>query len=304
MTQNTLAHTTLPGCNRRRLLQLAAGISAMTPTLAPLLARDQQHTGKMQPIIDCNVSLFHWPFRRLPLDQTPQLLQRFHALGVNRAIAGSFEAILQRDLSAVNRRLAAECRTSEVLLPVAAINPAAPGWQQDLQLCTEELKMSGIRLLPPAHGYDLQHPHLKELFHTAAASNLFIQIVVSLEDPRTQPELFRTPEISLLPLVDLLRDTPLLRVQLLNARNSSSLTSILQQLPAVQTDIARCEGTDGVPRLVQQLPERQVVFGSHAPFLIPEAALIRTHESSLLSRDQIQQVLHTNAAAFLQEVRP
>lgn len=277
----------------------------LSPALSPLLATEtQQHSNAVQPVIDCNVSLFRWPFRRLPLDQTSDLVQRLRALGVSQALAGSYEAILQRDFSDVNRRLAAECAISDLLLPVGAINPAAPGWQQDLNLCVQQLQMPGIRLLPPAHGYDLQHPQLGELFSAAATYGIFVQIVVSLEDPRTQPDLVRTPEISLLPLADLMRNTPKLRVQLLNAKSSPELISTLQQLPAVQTDIARCEGTDGVPRLVEQLPEQQVVFGSHAPFLIPEAALIRTHESSLLTSNQIQQVLHANAATFLQGVRP
>jgi predicted TIM-barrel fold metal-dependent hydrolase len=44
-----------------------------------------------------------------------------------------------------------------------------------------------------------------------------------------------------------------------------------------------------------------VLFGTHAPFLIPEAALIRVHESAVLDEMGLHAVLSQNAAHVLEK---
>ena len=68
--------------------------------------------------------------------------------------------------------------------------------------------------------------------------------------------------------------------------------------PGVYFDAARVDGTDGVPLLVQSVPPGRVMFGSHAPFLIPEAALIRVHESAVLDEASLRAVLAENGEHF------
>ena len=70
-------------------------------------------------MIDVNVSVMHWPFRRLPDDSTPALVGKLKSAGVKQAWAGSFEAILHEDADGVNRRLTEECRShgKDFLIP-------------------------------------------------------------------------------------------------------------------------------------------------------------------------------------------
>ena len=150
--------------------------------------------------------------------------------------------------------------------------------------------MSGIRLHPGFHGYSLEHPGFRSLLERAAAAGMFVQVVATVEDRRTQPDLFRTADVDLSPLVDSCRGLDSLHLQVLNARPTTALAVRLCEVPGLCFDTARIEGTDGVPRLVQSLPAGRVIFGSHAPFLIPEAALIRVHESGLLSENQLRSV--------------
>ena len=50
-------------------------------------------------MIDTNVHLFQWPFRRLPADDPDEFVLKLKARGVEQAWAGSFEALLNRDVS-------------------------------------------------------------------------------------------------------------------------------------------------------------------------------------------------------------
>ncbi len=75
--------------NRRELLNLARSAGVAT-----LLASDRGQAAEESrpsfPIIDTNVSLFHWPFRRLPLDETDKLLNKLRSLGIDSSLGRQF----------------------------------------------------------------------------------------------------------------------------------------------------------------------------------------------------------------------
>src|SRR5580765_4244720 len=91
------AAVSLPG---RRTL--AAQPAART---APVVSSSQA-----PGIIDTNVNLFNWPFRALKYRDTRALVAKLKRHRVIEAWAGSFEALLSKDMSGVNARLASECR--------------------------------------------------------------------------------------------------------------------------------------------------------------------------------------------------
>lgn len=232
-------------------------------------------------IVDTNVSLFHWPFRRLPLDDCQKLVARFRSLGIAQAWAGSFEGLLHRDLSSVNRRLADACDRHPELLPIGSINPTLPDWQSDMRACFQEHAMPGVRLHPNYHGYELSDPSFRQLIQDAAAANRFVQIAVTMEDTRTQHPLVRVSEVDLNPLADILKQIKNARIQVLNYRPKSSQLQAFAGIPNLWFDTARVEGTDGIRTMLSHVPTNRLLFGSHAPFLIPEAALMRLDESEL-----------------------
>lgn len=289
--------------HRRLALQslLLAGSSGAVLTAAATTETAAAAHGQSAPqstnqpaslsIVDTNVSLFQWPFRRLPTDTTDKLLTKLRSLGVTRALAGSFEGLFHRNLTDANQRLATECARHPELIPIGTVNPSQPGWRNDFEICLNELAMPGIRLHPGCHNYQLTNPAVRQLLELATNAGVFVQLTAAVEDRRTQPQLYRTTDVDLLPLCEVCRDLPGLRLQLLNSRPAIGLVERLSEVPGLTFDTARLEGTDGVPRLFQSLGKGRVMFGSHAPFLIPEASLIRIYESGTLPPDDVRLIL-------------
>ncbi len=276
--------------NRRELIStvLAAGTASALASQAGAEDKD------LLPVIDTNIDLFQWPFRRLPLDETDALVAKLHGLKVNKALAGSFEALLHRDVSGVNLRLAKACEKYPELEPVGAINLSLPDWEGDLQRCLDDLGMRSVRLLPNYHQYSLDAPECQRFLGKAAESDLLVQIAVAMEDTRTQHPLVQVPDVDLSPLAQF----PEAKIQLLNWRPRRSQLEELAALPNLYLDTSRADGTDGVAQLLEVLPLKRVLFGSNAPFLIPEAALIRAYESEL-EESQVRALLSENANELL-----
>jgi hypothetical protein len=251
-------------------------------------------------VIDTNVDLFQWPFRRLAGDDPADLVARLRKKGVSQAWAGSLEALLMRDVAGVNLRLAEACRQHgpNFLVPFGVVNPKEPDWKEDLRRCQEVHKMPGIRLHPDYHGYKLDDPLTAELFTLAESRKLMVQLAVQMEDERTQFPLMMVPAVNLAPLPDLLRRAPSLRVLLLNRRHQTVLPPEAAQSKNVYSEIAMWENVGGVARLISQTSPARVVFGSHFPFFYFDSAFLKVREAGL-SAEETQAVLEGNARTLL-----
>lgn len=275
---------------RRQLLHTATAGSAAMFLPVGLAKAGEGFEG----VLDSNISLFRWPFRRLPLDETTLLVEKLRSLHVTTAWAGSFECCFHRDLGEANAKLHRECETYPELIPVGTVDPSRRGWERDFETCISGLQMPGLRLFPNLHQYSIDHPAVKRLFLRAAESGTFLQVVVTLEDSRTQPEQIAAPDADLRKLPDLMKAVPDVRIQLLNLRPGVSQLAALKDLPGLFFDTARADSVDGVASLVAGTSPDRVVYGSHSPFLIPEAALIRVHESNL-ELEALRSVLRENS---------
>ena len=289
-----------PRINRRAFLKVATVATAATatslalPAAAAASGRERLRRGGL---IDVNVTLGRWPFRRLPFDDTDALVAKLRMNGVIQAWAGTFDAVFQKDMAAANARLAQECRRHGpgLLVPFGSVNPTLPDWEEELHRCHTAHRMPGLRLFPNYHGYKLDDPVFARLLALAMERRLIVQVAVDLEDERTQHPLARVPHVDLQPLAAPLATATGSRVVVLNWFRSVK-PDLVKRLAAMDVcfDIATVEGVGGVTNLVQQISANRVAFGSHAPFFYFESALLKLKESSL-NPDETRRVCRENA---------
>ncbi len=258
-------------------------------------------------MIDTNVHLSRWPFRRLAGDESAAALAaRLRERGVERAWASSFDAMLHEDIGGVNARLAEDCRQSGgFFVPFGTVNLRLPDWREDVRRCAEDLAMPGLRLYPGYQGYDLAHPEIPELLGMAARRGLLVQIVARMEDERTQNPLVQVKPLDLRLLPDLAASASGLRLQMLNYRPTGDYSEA-KRLEAVGVffDTGMVESANGLRKLLDVAPLEKALFGSHSPFFYFEANALKIRESDL-SDAEAHAIRSGNAVKLLgREVSP
>jgi predicted TIM-barrel fold metal-dependent hydrolase len=304
-----------PAIDRRDFLKGSLLPAAALPLFSSRAAytaavQEQQPAAAAPPgIIDTNVHLFDWPFRRLKYAQTTALLAKLKKHRVIQAWAGTFQALLHKNLDAANARLADECRRhgDGFFIPFGSVNPVWPDWEEDLRRCHEVHHMSGIRLYPSFHNYRLDRPEVARLMELATRRSLLVQIAIDMEDERVHHPIITAPPVDAAPLTAIAKQLPQAKFQLLNGLTALQRAgAALTQESGIVFDIANLEGTGTVGRLIDgkhgsiraQVPAARLLFGSHAPFFPCEAALLRLFESPL-EKSQLLPIMRDNAERLL-----
>lgn len=293
------------------LIPAAFPIAALLGDLSPHHAHASYAPEPAGPdVVDCNVHLFEWPFRKLKYHRTEALVAKLRKHRIAKAWAGSFEAVLHKQLDTINRRLAEECRTQGdgLFVPIGSTNPVWPDWDEDLRRCHEQYRMPGLRLYPAYHGYALDHPEFARLIGESAKRGMLVQIVMRMEDERVHHPAIDVSNVDLSPLADVLKKIPAARVQLINSAGPlvGNNLSVLVRDTQVTFDIAATEGNGGVGRLIKgtnpsyrgAIPVERLVFGSHAPYFPCESALMKLFESPL-SIEQLEMLMRANARRLI-----
>jgi len=299
--------------DRREFLKtslLAGAAAALAPESLGAQASTPSGASPAPGIVDTNVNLFDWPFRKLKYSDTRALVAKLKKHRVIEAWAGSFEALLHKNLTGVNERLAAECRDkgAGLLRPFGSVNLAWPDWEEELRRCHETFKMPGVRIYPGYQPFDLTHPDLKRLVAVARERSLLLQIVFGMEDTRVHHPIITVGTVLATPLVAVLKAEPNAKVQLLHFSGNiqgSDLRALMTETTAT-IDISRWEGNGAVGRMIgtapgataARVPVERVLFGSHAPYFPLETAILKLIESPA-STEQLHAMMQGNARRLL-----
>lgn len=274
---------------------LAAAAMALPAGADPKETAPAKETGAW---VDTHVYLGAHPCRTSTWAEPLTLAGQLRKRGVGQAWAGSFEALLHRDVAAVNARLVQMCgKAADLLMPVGCVNPTLPAWQDDLKRCAEKHGMKALRLHPNYHGYSLDDPRFGQLLALAADHRLLVQVVAQMEDQRTQPPQLQARPVDLKPLPELLARLAGVRVMVLNA-SALMVTTALRGCTRLWMDFAMLEGAGGVETLLQSWPPNKLCFGSYAPFFYWESAQLKLQESAIEGA-AMEAITRKNAAQAL-----
>lgn len=302
-------------------LLTAAGLSSggrLSSAQGAALSGGRPLAGAGPEIIDTNVNLFEWPYRRLKYgDNTPALVTKLRKHGIKQAWAGSFEALFHRNINGVNARLTEECRKNGdgLLIPFGTVNSSFADWEEDLRRCHEVYGMPGIRIFPGYQYISLTSPEFPKLLAAAGERGMIVQIVGDMEDPRVHHPSFIAIDWDADALVAALKAAPRTKVQLVHATDQlkgKKRTKVVNETSAV-FDISRFEGNGILARVLAvdeplgslsdgRVPLDRLLFGSHAPFFPVETSIIRLFESAL-SLPQMEAIMEGNARRFLGAVK-
>lgn len=249
-------------------------------------------------LVDANAYVGQWPFRRLPCASPEALLRKMDSLDIERAVVSRLENVFFKDQLVGNRELAAIVgEQPDRFVPAYTINPAFPGWEHDLDVCTGELGMRFLRLHPNYHQYDLLDAASIALLQQAQARGLVVLLTLGLEDPRHHHWLVRMPNVSTSDAADAVNAFPNLRF-LIAGGNFSEANAIWRQVDTrdnLYVENARVQGPiNDVEKLCRTMGADHVLFGSNSPLTRHESPKMSLDDANI-SDDERHQIASANA---------
>ncbi len=255
-------------------------------------------------IVDVNAYLGHFAFRRLRHNTAAALLALMDSRKIDKAVVSSAGAITYRNAQAGNEEVAEEvCGHRDRLIPFAVINPFYAGWQDDLKVCHEDFGMTGLRLYPKWHNYDLSSPCCRELVSAATERGMVISIPLRVEDNRERSWLLNIPDVPLDEIVELVKAHPKARFFLLNGLGytGSPLGRKDNGLPSnYAIELSRLSAVLGneIGHLIANLGAERIVLGTGMPFNYPDPALVKLEVIDATEIDK-EKIRSQNAAVWL-----
>lgn len=243
-------------------------------------------------LVDSNAYIGHWPFRQLPYNTCEALLGRMDQFGVEAAVLSNLNGIFYKNTQPANEELAHAIRARRTFrdrfIPFAVINPIYGGWKNDLDTCTRQLEMQGIRLFPQYHGYSLDHPALVELVKLSRDRGLPVAFSLRMVDSRPSSWLDIATEWTLKDLVPIIRQVPDARYLILNVANSTALSAGEEELFRQADLLLDTSGRNmaDLPDLLRRFGKTKFAFGTHSPVLDYLTGLLRVEALQAREADE------------------
>jgi predicted TIM-barrel fold metal-dependent hydrolase len=156
-----------------------------------------------QGAIDVTAFLGQWPTRYQSRATTADLAAMADRLRLQGMCVSHIASIHGHDTRSGNAALFAETAADNRLWPFVILNPAEPGWREELEWAASA-GARGVRLLPGYHGYDPVSPEAVELIAAVRRRRLPLQVFVRLQDERLQHPRFAAEPVLLHQLAELI----------------------------------------------------------------------------------------------------
>jgi predicted TIM-barrel fold metal-dependent hydrolase len=249
------------------------------------------------PVIDANAYAGDWPFRPLR-HRSPAAVQRaLEGAGITRAVVSPLAAIFRQECTSANEEMMQGLRgRGEFFIPAPALNPAYPGWEDDLAAAIAS-GARGVRLFPNYHAYSLGDADARTAARRAADAGLVVFISLRMQDERHHHPRMMVPAVPPEEIGGLARAVPEAKVVACMGRYAEA--EALLAAPNVWLDLSGVQGPVGcVDLLAERFGAERLLMGSGAPlqYALPGVAKIHASELPQVERKKI---LGGNAARLL-----
>jgi predicted TIM-barrel fold metal-dependent hydrolase len=243
-------------------------------------------------IIDLSAFTGTWPSRPLPGD-LPAVRHSLRSCGVDRICVSPLGAAWGRNPHQFNGPLYQGSQSFDDVWPVPVLDPTVATWREELSRALRQPRVRLVRLLPNYSPYPLGEADA--LLHAFTEAGLAVIIQLRLEDMRCQHPLAQVADLSPVEVAGVAERHPKLTVIIGGARTAelTGLKDRLSAIPNIYADVSQADGLDTVRLLVEAGLTEKLLFGSHAPFFIPHAALGRVVTD--LPDDAAEAILGGNA---------
>lgn len=220
---------------------------------------------------DHNLSWGRWPFRDFLFDNFAEFRAALAAFGITGGLVRSAEAHFNADLYACNDRLRAAVEGNFRAVP--AVHPDYPCWREETA--------PAVALHSNFHSYALTNPGAFEMLGHFAARKMLAVIPIREEDSRGQHCRAIVPPVPVAEIAAVAEAFPELEILVLNG-----FADELDKLayPNVFYDFAFVERFDTLRANAGKLDAKRLVFGSHAPFFYPGAAISKLNDEFPMER--------------------
>lgn len=227
-------------------------------------------------VLDANVGIGHWSFRRLAVQSVGDLRKELCRAGIHAALVYSLNAVFYKDMQSGNEELVA-LRGASWAMTSAVVDPVAAGALRDLEESIDMLSVRAVRLFPSYHGYEISDARADWLFQYVAGlpQPLPVLVTMRLEDERLHHRLAKVSPPALEGIVPVAARFPRVPIILVGARLAEA-KALYDQLPphaSVYYEISRMTEWEFMSSALEALPTERLVFGTNLPLYTPECGV-------------------------------
>jgi predicted TIM-barrel fold metal-dependent hydrolase len=259
--------------------------------------------------VDVSAWVGPYPYRHVKDTSATWLLRHMDRLGIERAWVALLPALLYREPAAATPELLEALKGHrDRLIPIPALHPGLPGWEEDLNEVTA-MEAPAVRVHPTYLGLDPAGGEMRVLAAAAAAAGVPLLLQVRLEDGRQRHPLDRAEELSPAAVRALIRCDPQLKLLVSHAERSFieevhwGLTP--EESSRIVWDIAWVWGPpeDHLALLIETMGIERFVLGTGMPLRIPDTPFARL-DLLKISEAQRGHILSGNLEKWLRTHSP
>lgn len=246
-------------------------------------------------MIDACAWTGHWGSMALP-GAPGDVVDSVADVGSSRVLLSPLDGVFAHNAHAANGAVYDAAHTDGRVLAAPVIDPTVATWEEELQRAVDVAALV-VRWLPAYSGFGLSAADDWARIIGAAGRILWVQ--TRLEDARRQHPQALVPDTDAAEVVELARRHPDMTVVLGGATWKAvlDLAPAILSLPRCFADTSQMDGMDSLLRLVDAGLAPRLLYGSHAPFFMPLAAVARVILD--LDAETANLIMHDNASTLL-----